>query len=500
VTNRDGDPRPPSPLELLHADGFVRGSLVLGGGCPQALRSFLPDRDDELADLVVLAPTRAEALDRKWVCAAADSAASTLRPDGFVYVLAAARRRRALLRALAAVGLEREATLIHLPHLESSRHLVSAERRALRYALANLLVRRSRRGRLAAAVAAFPGGALPFRLLEGTGVVARRPGGRPLFEWLLQLTPDADNSCAIVTRTWRETGGSCIVHVFTASAAAPVAVAKIRSPPKDHGGDREERFALEGLAVAARVSDVDTPAPLATALVGGRTVLLETALEGPSAAAILADRPRQVPVVLGRVAAWLESWNRATLVPDAFASDEIEALLLDLARFVGAHIPDADAYESWLRELCRRLGQARVPAVAAHNDLTMTNVLIGRHGRLGIVDWESADSRSLPLRDLSYATVDAYTAARQYASRTTAFESCFLRDGPEAETAQRQLARHRDALELGPAAVAACFHACWLGHAANDVLRGDAETSEFVEIVRRVACRRDALGLSLARS
>ena len=490
--------RPPSPLELLHPDGFVRHAAVLGGGCPDSLRLSLPDRGGDRADLVLLAPTNTETRDLRWIAEVATSAARALTPDGLVYVLAPFGRRQAVVRSLARAGLVREATFVHLPELESSRHLVAADRRALRHALGCLLAPTPRR-RLAAAVAALPGGELPFHLLADVGIVMRRPDARPSAGWLRAVAEGADPGCVIFTRTWRETGGSSVAHVFERSASIPSAVVKVGPEAREPAEDAE-LAGLETVAAQARLAGADTPVLRATTIVGGRRALLASFVPGRSAAMLLLGRPELAPAMVERLAGWLERWSRATRVPDALAGEELKERLLDLAADLRGHVPDAPAYESWIGELFAGLSGHLGPLVAAHNDLTMANVLI-EDDRLGVIDWESARQRDVPLGDLFYAAVDAYAAPGGYVSRVAAFDSCYSGDGEEAETTRRLIARQRDALALHPAAVVACFHACWLGHAVNDVRRSAAaDRSEFVEIAARMVRDRDLLAERLGYS
>ena len=121
-----------------------------------------------------------------------------------------------------------------------------------------------------------------------------------------------------------------------------------------------------------------------------------------------------------------------------------------------------------------------VKLVAAHNDLTTANVLVAHDGRLGIVDWDTAAPRALPLTDLFYAVADAEAATRGFADRVAA-------------TSVEHERRFRDALGLDDAVADLCFHACWLRHAANESLR-DQETRPFLEIARTVAAQRIRMG------
>jgi len=470
--------RPPSPLELLHPDGLVRSAWVAGGGCPEPVAAALPGREGPL-DLAVLAPAGAEAGDPAWLRAAARELVGALAPDGLAVVLAPPARRAAAARALERAGLVRAGTF-----LLAGRHLVSADPRALRHALGTVLAPSARR-RLAHAVAPMPGGARALAALAGGAPVLRPVGARPLLAWTRELAPGADPDSAVLTETWRDRGGSSLVHVFGPSGAAPLAVAKVRAA---NGGaaHAQELAALETVAPGARAAGVETPELIASSRVGGRPVLLASAVPGRPASLV----PNS-PGVLDRLAVWLDAWGRASAVPDGLAAAEVEERLAAGVRALAPHLPDAEAYEASLRRLA-----APLPAVAAHNDLTTANVLVAGD-RIGIVDWEFATARDLPLRDLVYATVDAHLAAGRFPSRAAAFEACYLESGAEADAARRHLARARAALGLTRDAVLACFHACWLEHAANDLRRIPAGESEFVAVAALAAREHERLATGL---
>jgi hypothetical protein len=117
--------------------------------------------------------------------------------------------------------------------------------------------------------------------------------------------------------------------------------------------------------------------------------------------------------------------------------------------------------------------------------MTMWNVLLDRGGRLGIVDWEAAEEATLPLKDLFYAVTDAVAATRRYADRPGAVRECFAPDGRHAATAARLQAAGAAAAEASPELVELSFHACWLGHAANERREGDPlDPTPFRDIVQ----------------
>jgi len=67
-------------------------------------------------------------------------------------------------------------------------------------------------------------------------------------------------------------------------------------------------------------------------------------------------------------------------------------------------------YVEALHALAVRLEGRTVVLSAAHNDLTMANVLVAGSG-VGVVDWESASATAPPLADLWYALADGVSRA-----------------------------------------------------------------------------------------
>ena len=448
---------PPSPLELLHPDGVAGRAVVLGERLPDALRRGLPEGGQGEAGLVAVAPS-----DGARPRETAAAAVRALAPDGIVY---AARRGRGLVGALAAEGLEVAGGFAQLPRAEDVRLVASAESRVLRHALGTLLPPTPRR-RLAAAAAP---------VLRPSAVVLRRPGGRPPLEWLRRLVPEADAGRVILVAAWRPEA-STLVHVFAEGRGPPVAVAKV-------GGREGEGEALATVAASARVDGVATPVPLGTGRVGAAHVLVESAVSGRPLSRELARHPHRVGGTVERIAGWLEAWNRATLAPGAFTRDAVRERLLPSARELAQLLPGAAGYEAWLGSLCDRLEP--LPAVAAHNDLTTANLLLATGERLGVVDWEAASPRDLPLRDLVYTGIDACLAAGDRPARSAVVDDYL--DGGHARALLGPLVeRHRAALGLGPRETVACVHACFLEHAANEARRG-VRDGEFVRIAARLA-------------
>ena len=126
----------------------------------------------------------------------------------------------------------------------------------------------------------------------------------------------------------------------------------------------------------------------------------------------------------------------------------------------------------------------------------MWNVVVtGEHEPLGIVDWEAARIDGLPLVDLYYAIVDAVAAVDQYGDRAASWRACFEPGGRQVEMTHRLEDAVRRALPLSNDAVAACFHACWVHHAANERRQLGGSRGPFLEIVDHLS-RRGGLSVS----
>lgn len=484
-----------SLLVLLHPDGTVEGAAVEGAAAQTMLA--LPDASAAgPLDLVVLAPSAAQAAEDVWLETRLDALVPRLTGDALVYVLVPPGKRRRARHALRRVGLEIEVALAHVPTVESSRYLVPLERRGGSAAFGRVVAVWPRRRRLLAVFLRLPwASGVLGRLLPSVALVARRPGARPLAQWASALVDDGvRRQVAALVTSGRAECDRVAVLAFPGSSEEGSVVGKVRAG----GSGRLEREveALTGLGTAARAAGAAVPEPIGLRALGSHSVLFETGLAGESAAALLASRPNRLTAVLELVADWLDRWHRATLVERTVQEQELDSAVLAAAEVLLPHLQNGERYVSWLRERCAVLAGAAIPCVATHNDLTMFNVLVGT-GRLGVVDWEEANEGGLPLTDFFYAAVDAVAAAARYANRMDAFEACFAPAGRRFQ----QIAQFRRRLTETTGASAElselAFHACWLRHAANERLREASDPHPpFLAIVQRLAAGPEAWSAS----
>lgn len=436
-----GSPGRRSPLELLHPDGIARTALVLGDAIPPRLRPPAPE-----APLVDLAVVPADDV---------RTAADRLAEDGVVFVAGSPRSARA---AAVSAGLVAGPTLLHLHGGGSRRFLVPLE--SVRQALDQLVPGMGWRGR-AARVGVRLGAAPLLSVVTPVGIVARRPGARPLFDWL-RLEAGIEAAAPIVSYGDRP---SLLVHSGGGEVAklGPVAA---------------EAETLRELGPAARAAGAQVPEPIRTGAVAGLPLLVETVVPGRPAAFQL--RRGGAAGYLGVVGGWLERWNSTTASRRPLSRTDLERAALAPLATLDLPAP----YVQRVRDLCARVAGYTVPLVAAHHDLTTANVLVG--DGLGVVDWDTAEAAALPLTDFYYAVADARAAADGFADRAASFAVTFAADGTPAADVAELHARLVSTLGLEPDVVELCFHACWLRHAANEAARTDV-TRPFGEIVRRVA-------------
>jgi hypothetical protein len=473
-----------SILELLLPAGRAAHALVLGHGCPERLRPSSPESAGPY-DLVVVAPSRGEA-GREWLAEAVERCADELDPEGVAYVLVRRRERRRARRLLRSHGLELEPPFVHLPSTADTRQLVPLERYAAQDAFEWVVhLTLWKRWLLRLLFAAGCGRALPA-LLREVALVAHPKGARPLLAWLRpHASPGAASLRAALTSSWTPDAASVVVHPVGGFDPIPV-IAKLSLDPA--APVSREGEALASLGRRATVAGAMVPEPLASFDLDGLPVLVESRVAGLTAAPALIRRPARFEAIFGRVADWLERWQRSTAREAPLSRALFERELLAPAIALAPELANGDAYLRTLGAACDRLDGESAPLADAHNDLTMWNVLIGPGEELGIVDWESAEATTLPLKDFFYMAADAAAATERYRDRPEAVRDCFMPGRRHAALVAERRDRIIRALVLSDDLVELCFHACWLGHAANEKRAAEAGADRpFLEIVRWLA-------------
>ena len=475
-----------SPLELLHPDGVAKRCLVIGSNRPTRLLSEAHTDTGEGADLILLSPTAAECRTRRWLEEAVQLLAQKLAGDGLGYVLAPPRWKPRITSLLRRHGLSVAVAVVHLPDWTSSRYLVPLTPRLACYAFSTLRPMQLWKRRLAMGALRLPGSEKLIGILPSVGLVARHPYSRPLFDWLFHLSPDFQPpGNAMISMGKQGQTGTAVLHCFSGCEPLPSAVAKVSLLTTSMTKRSREAALMTQFGPGVRRTGARMPQPLLVAQIGGRPLLLQTVLSGHSIASLLATKPRRLFDLIERVVCWLARWNRSTVVYKPLDCAQLDQKLLAPAALLAPFLQQGEAYKDWLAGCCAKAVGTLVPFVAAHHDLTMTNILLDEQGRLGVVDWETGCAEAFPLVDFFYAVADAAAATQSYTDRPKAFKACFAPGGSFAAAVARLQMHLRRVLEV-PADVAdLCFHACWLNHAANEHhLNEPSERRRFLKIVQ----------------
>jgi Ser/Thr protein kinase RdoA (MazF antagonist) len=457
------------------------------GAWPQA-------RDREQSDVLVVDMRGArsrEAIDRMVSAGAAE-----LSDEGLMWLVVPRRWRGRAARQVRRRRLVNLVAVVLVPASVRPAHLVPLEPPALGdAAVRHLGMSKIVGAALSRAARSRAGRALLWRGVPGGALLAASTARTAPLAWLdcLDSRPTATAAIAV------SSAPGCAVAVllrYPVGVSAPDLAVKVALDEAAHARLHRERDALVALASGAVAAGARVPSPRRG---GPPWALVTDVLPGRPAAAVLARQPGRLEEVGSSVAAWVQEWAVRTASPMTVTPRLLHEMLLQpLATVANAGVI-TPRYERSLQQLAARVQGDRLPFTAAHNDLTMANVLIAEDG-IGIVDWENAARSGLPLRDLWYALVDALVRA-QGISHASGLAQLVLagRETPRRlAVAPAVLAR---TLALGEDQALTAFHACWLAHAANEVRRGTMR-GPFVEIIRALAegaVAWDAVARSMAR-
>jgi phosphotransferase family enzyme len=468
-------------LELLHPRGFAERRLLVG---ERASPPAGPQAEEaQLCDLIVVRPSTGDLTRSGWLEECIASMVPRLAGDSLLVLLVPPRRRLRLKSTLYHHGLEMIPLLVQGPPGQSS--LVPLERRTVALA-------QGRRGawkRLATLLATLPFvSTLLATVLPNIVLVAFRPPASP-GRWLYDLLPPVDPRFGAFVALTANGGERAYLHRFGVSGFRPLAVAKVSLGKRGAERNAREASALAEITAGAAVEGVVVPRLLAETVVGGRPVLLESFVEGSIAASWLDGRRDRAEELLPRLAAWLEGWNAKSSERHVLGPERAER---DLIRPAEELSVQGTPLFGLVREAAAA-AERPLPLVAAHNDLTMWNVVVQTDGRLGVLDWEAASPREWPLMDLFYSLADAAAACSGYADRLHAFRSCFTCTGDLARLAQALTRSAARSLNLNAEAVRASFLTCWLGHAARELREPAWGSRPFLEFVQEVGDNTAAL-------
>jgi hypothetical protein len=469
---------PRAEMDLWHPTGAPRRRLALGhyagaSNCGTA----------GPVDVAIVAPSPSE-VNRDWLERSVALAARRLDRGGLLWLVVPRRWRGTAERALGRCELVLLEVVLAVPPWPDHAHLVPMAPATLRDAgPRHLGLPRGTAWILGSLTAVGAVRRLLWRMVPSCALVAAREPGVPVFRWLGDLD-DAGVATASVFSGPRADARVAVALRFQPRRRAPDLV--VKAALDEAGVERvqaeHKALGLLGATAAAAGAAVPVPKPCSHPW-----MLAADALAGRCAAVTLGTSPQRLLPVAGAVADWLLRWNAATASRVPATADLLErALVGPVGRLVAAGVA-SEPYARALATLAARLEGRQLVLVAVHGDLTMANVLAA--GRApGIVDWESATAAGLPLIDLWYALADGVAGAARV-THASAVEAVATGTAPAPPALARLPAQHAAALRLSVDETTLAFHACWLGHAENELRRGDKER-QFCGVVRAVAALR----------
>lgn len=457
-------------LELFHPDGRANRALVIGRNCPAL---FTPESAEEYAsyaDLILLAPSEKECRTQGWLPSAAERLADALSPDGIAYVFAPPLWRINLIKDCNRLGLVVSQSFGHLPDWRSTQYLLPFSPNPARFIFDALISSPTWKRVFAIQAFRFHTTREMFASLwPYAGFILRRPGARPLYQWLIDLMGGSDSLKDLLLRTsWRGKDGAVYLYCFDSDHQQPFALAKVQRASKPAGSEVGEAEILRRMSPGIERAGAKPPRILSRIQTGAFSGTLQTIVPGQQVASLLRSNPDRLFQVFSKLIDWLEKWYLETVKMRPLDSQKLVTSLLKPMDFLMPKLEKGEAYRTWLIRRFQEAEGSLFPWPSAHNDLTMANILLDSDGELGIVDWETGREECWPLVDFYYAITDAMMCANGKMDRRQAVQACFSNGGEYHRHAQAWEARLIAAIHLSPRNADLCFQACWLHHAFNE--------------------------------
>jgi aminoglycoside phosphotransferase len=262
-----------------------------------------------------------------------------------------------------------------------------------------------------------------------------------------------------------------IFFVLRPQNSRPILVAKVPRIPGDTSRLDIEVKNLQAVH-ASRPSGFDSiPRIIIYEDYLGNRLLVETALTSPTMRqSVVRSQPE---VCIAAVFNWLIDLQKPSA--QISSNDNWMARLAErpLQKFE-EWIPVNSVEKSLLqrtRECCHLIDAKSLPLVIEHGDLSSPNILMNDQNQIGVVDWELAEPRGLPVVDLFFfLTYIAFSL--QKASKKPEYLHAFKRAffGRQCWTIPH-ITKYCDALKISSEALRPLFVVCWARYVAGLVQR-----------------------------
>ncbi|MGY1636652.1 phosphotransferase family protein [Geodermatophilus sp. SYSU D00742] len=262
-----------------------------------------------------------------------------------------------------------------------------------------------------------------------------------------------------------------VALVFAPGDRRPRVVAKIPRRPGDDAGVRTEAHVLRRLETLGGSAVTGVPVVLGTPDVHGRTMLVETAVQGTPLG--LAEVARDVPRAVRAGADFVSRMPVVRPPQDNgnWYEGALTAPLEALGRLAGAD-SEITALVTRTHAVLDPLREVPLPAVFEHGDLGWPNLFLAEDGStLLVIDWERATEDGLPGHDLTFYLQYVSQCLHGFDPRTTlltAFDRAFVGPGAWAGPTLRD---HLEERGISPRLGGLLVVACWARAAATLVSR-----------------------------
>lgn len=262
--------------------------------------------------------------------------------------------------------------------------------------------------------------------------------------------------------------------VSTNNRSTPSLVIKLPRLPGESLSLQRETATLRAIQSSRPQGFASIPQIVTFEPILGRKMLVETALVGKpmNPSTVRGDPDGCCRMILD----WLIDLQAVTRHTPQEEADWFSRLVEQpFQAFMGLFPYSGDEAElldrTW--DLVSRLRGANLPLVIEHGDLSSPNILLLEGGGPGVVDWELANPRGLPARDLFFfLTYVAFARenARSNSQHLSAFQKAFFGDKAWAIPIVRSYAQR---LDLDPAWLTPLFVLCWLHYMTGLLIRID---------------------------
>jgi hypothetical protein len=215
-----------------------------------------------------------------------------------------------------------------------------------------------------------------------------------------------------ISSSWLQDSGRITFLIFKPDDSYPCLVARIVRSESFKHILLNEHANLVSIHADNPTLDGSIPTRIFCGILDGKTVRIETALEGTLLTSLIArsgGRGRQVLVtqVYEQLGAWLDKFGHPrhppTLWPWEKLKNRFHVSISEFCEHFELDSTERD-YIGWLRARIEATGQLELPIVPNHGDLAAAAILVRDNG-LGIIDWEYYCPEGLPLFDHLMAVV-----------------------------------------------------------------------------------------------